>query len=92
MIKADRRIDSATCLPLSAINCNFSGARASLPAKLVVTETKGAHSSVGQSYRLITGWSLVRVQVGPPSFRFKKDQEVQRENSEWNGCKSRTAD
>lgn len=49
MIKADRRIDSATCLPLSALN----------------PETLGAHSSVGQSYRLITGWSLVRVQVGP---------------------------
>jgi hypothetical protein len=65
MIKADRRINSATCLPLSALNCNFSGARASLPAKLAVTETRGAHSSVGQSYRLITGWSLVRVQVGP---------------------------
>lgn len=45
MSKADRRIDSATCLPLSGF------AR--------------AHSSVGQSYRLITGWSLVRVQVGP---------------------------
>ena len=25
-----------------------------------------AHSSVGQSHRLITGWSLVRGQVGPP--------------------------
>lgn len=25
----------------------------------------GAHSSAGQSYRLITGWSLVRIQVGP---------------------------
>jgi hypothetical protein len=46
MSKADRRIDSAICLPLSGF------AR--------------AHSSVGQSYRLITGWSLVRVQVGPP--------------------------
>jgi hypothetical protein len=50
MAKADRRIDSATCLPLPVPN----------------PKTLGAHSSVGQSYRLITGWSLVRVQVGPP--------------------------
>ncbi len=27
-----------------------------------------AHSSVGQSCRLITGWSQVRVLVGPSSF------------------------
>jgi hypothetical protein len=36
--------------------------------------SNGAHSSVGQSYRLITGWSLVRVQVGP----LKKAQEAQK--------------
>lgn len=57
MSKADRRINSATCLPLSGLDRKLL-ARA--------YESKGAHSSVGQSYRLITGWSLVRVQVGPP--------------------------
>ena len=57
MSKADRRINSAICLPLSGFDRKLL-ARA--------YESKGAHSSVGQSYRLITGWSLVRVQVGPP--------------------------
>ncbi len=66
MSKADRRIDSATCLPLSGFDRKLLGARASLPARVTAPESKGAHSSVGQSYRLITGWSLVRVQVGPP--------------------------
>jgi hypothetical protein len=72
MSKADRRIDSAICLPLSGLDRKLLGGRASLPAILTAgtearaPESKGAHSSVGQSYRLITGWSLVRVQVGPP--------------------------
>ncbi len=76
MSKADRRIDSATCLPLSGFECKLAEGRTSLPTKLPVvteahaSESKGAHSSVGQSYRLITGWSLVRVQVGPPQLPY----------------------
>ena len=72
MLQADRRVDSAVCLPLSGFSHKFPGVRSSLPAKLAAgTEARaperlGAHSSVGQSYRLITGWSLVRIQVGPP--------------------------
>jgi hypothetical protein len=78
MSKADRRVDSAICLPLSGFNHKLPGGRASLPAKLAAcTETRaperlGAHSSVGQSYRLITGWSLVRVQVGPPQLPYSR--------------------
>jgi hypothetical protein len=34
--------------------------------KMNVCSSCWAHSSVGQSHRLITGWSLVRGQVGPP--------------------------
>jgi hypothetical protein len=59
MSKADRRVDSAICLPLSGIS-----------HKLHAPERLGAHSSAGQSYRLITGWSLVRIQVGPPYLLF----------------------
>ena len=72
MSKADRRVDSAICLPLSGFDHKIPVGRASLPAKNLAgteacsPENRGAHSSVGQSYRLITGWSLVRVQVGPP--------------------------
>ena len=72
MLQADRRIDSAVCLPLSGFARNLLGGRVSLPAKLAAgtearaPESARAHSSAGQSYRLITGWSLVRIQVGPP--------------------------
>ena len=34
--------------------------------KMNLCSSGWAHSSVGQSHRLITGWSLVRGQVGPP--------------------------
>jgi hypothetical protein len=54
MSKADRRVDSAICLPVSIFD-----------RKLRSSQSQGAHSSAGQSYRLITGWSLVRIQVGP---------------------------
>jgi hypothetical protein len=67
MSKADRRVDSAICLPLSGIS-----------HKLHAPERLGAHSSAGQSYRLITGWSLVRIQVGPPQF---SDSRFNRLNS-----------
>jgi hypothetical protein len=76
MLQADRRVDSAVCLPLSGCARNIPEGRASLPANIAAgTEARApksarAHSSAGQSYRLITGWSLVRIQVGPPYLLF----------------------
>ncbi len=91
MSQADRRVDSAICLPPSGLGavlkCFVASAAADKPRHVFklcrreanVTNRKRspfrhfdtayfgrAHSSAGQSYRLITGWSLVRIQVGPP--------------------------
>ena len=56
---ADRK--SAIANPLSSIRNPQSAIR----------NPKGPIAQPGQSYRLITGWSLVRIQVGP--LPYKKD-------------------
>ena len=40
------------------------------------SENQWAHSSAGQSHRLITGWSQVRILVGPPEYAQVLDRDL----------------